>query len=149
MSNGIDNDPVQALLAQTSLKNTLFTSTSRYYGIDTTTLALPRGRSIVYLLRRFVPPPERFQLLQEHSVVQGTGWTISRASTGRPDAFLAFVRRQPRHASRGIATVGRVLRITLRGHQRKLAMNRGFYLTLMMGGFNASPVPAVIDDSLR
>ena len=31
-------DPVQAMLAQTSLKTTLFGSTSRYYGIDTTSI---------------------------------------------------------------------------------------------------------------
>ena len=29
MTNGMPTDPVQALLAQTSLKNTLFASTSR------------------------------------------------------------------------------------------------------------------------
>src|SRR5260370_14559412 len=65
------NDPVAALLAQTSLQNTLFTSTSRYYGLDTGTLNARAGKTIVYVLRRFVPPPENFQLLQEHTVVQG------------------------------------------------------------------------------
>jgi len=71
MSNSVQLDPVQALLAQTSLQRTLFASTSRYYGIETETLELLQGKSIVYLRRRFVPPPERFQMLQEHTVVQG------------------------------------------------------------------------------
>jgi nucleoid-associated protein YgaU len=73
MSNGnnVQNDPVQALLAQTSLQRTLFTATSRYYGIATQTLVLPDGATVVYLRRRFVPPPERFQVLQEHTVVHG------------------------------------------------------------------------------
>ena len=71
MTNNIQLDPVQALLSQTSLKNNLFTSTSRYYGLDTASLTLEGGKTIVYLLRRFVPQPERFQLLQQHTVVQG------------------------------------------------------------------------------
>lgn len=71
MNGNFQNDPVQALLAQTSLQNNLFASTSRYYGIATNTLSEPGGKTIVYILRRFVPPPENFQLLQEHTIVQG------------------------------------------------------------------------------
>lgn len=48
-----------------------FPPTSRYYNIDTTTLETPDGRTLIYLKRRFVPPPERFSLLQEYAVVQG------------------------------------------------------------------------------
>ena len=48
-----------------------FPPTSRYYNIETATLDTPDGRTIIYLKRRFVPPPERFSLLQEHMVVQG------------------------------------------------------------------------------
>ena len=70
MSNGIPTDPVQALLAQTSLQRNLFTATSRYYGIDTETLTTADGTTIVYLKRRFLPSPDRFQLLQEHTVTQ-------------------------------------------------------------------------------
>jgi len=71
MSDPLQNDPVAALLAQTSLSNTLFASTSRYFGISTATLDRPGGQTVVYLLRRFVPSPENFQILQEHTVVQG------------------------------------------------------------------------------
>ena len=60
------------MLAQTSLQNTLFAATSRYYGLDTETLDLPAGEHrSSYVLRRFLPAPESFQFLQEHTVVQG------------------------------------------------------------------------------
>ena len=71
MSNGFQQDPVQALLAQTSLKNTLFAAGSRYYGLDVNTFTQPDGKIVNYVLRRFVPQPERFQVVQEHTIVQG------------------------------------------------------------------------------
>lgn len=49
----------------------LFPPTSRYHGIETATLETSDGRTVIYLKRRFVPPPDRFALLQEHVVVQG------------------------------------------------------------------------------
>jgi hypothetical protein len=115
MSNGTQNDPVQALLAQTSLKNTLFAPTSRYYGIDTGTLDRPGGKTIVYVLRRFVPPPERFQLLQEHNVVQGDRLdNLAGQYLGDPALFwrLCDANRAMRPEEL-TETVGRVLRITL------------------------------------
>jgi hypothetical protein len=48
-----------------------FPPTSRYFNIETATVGTPAGRTVIYLRRRFVPPPERFSLLQEHVVVQG------------------------------------------------------------------------------
>jgi hypothetical protein len=49
----------------------MFSLNSRYYGIATTTLETSDGKKIVYVRRRFVPPPERFELLLEHAVTQG------------------------------------------------------------------------------
>jgi hypothetical protein len=63
-------DPVQAMMAQTSLKTTLFASTSRYYGIDTETI-VQDGAPVGYIKRRFLPQASRFQVIQEHSVIQG------------------------------------------------------------------------------
>lgn len=115
MNNDLSNDPVQALLAQTTLQNTLFAPGSRYYGIATATLALPNGDMAVYLLRRFVPPPERFQLLQEHNVVQGDRLdTLAAQYFG--DATLFWRLCDANRALRPedlTATAGRVLRITL------------------------------------
>lgn len=48
-----------------------FPPTSRYYGIETTTIEAPDGKTYAYLRRRFAPQPERFTTLQEHAVVQG------------------------------------------------------------------------------
>ncbi|MCK4787490.1 MAG: hypothetical protein KAV87_27275 [Desulfobacteraceae bacterium] len=48
-----------------------FPITSRYHRIETKTMQTVKGKTIVYLKRRFVPPPERFDLLQEHTVVEG------------------------------------------------------------------------------
>ena len=65
------NDPLQQLLAPAALKETLYPINSRYHGIGTATLQALDGRAIAYLRRRFVPQPESFALLQEHTVVQG------------------------------------------------------------------------------
>ncbi len=64
-------DPVQALLAQTSLQNTLFPSNSRYYGIATATLEKPGKPPVNYLLRRFVPLASSFQTVEQHTVIAG------------------------------------------------------------------------------
>jgi hypothetical protein len=68
--NTIPTDPVQALLGQTALKNSLFIATSRYFGLEPLTIKL-QGRTYIYLPRRFVPLPSQFQLVDEHTVVQG------------------------------------------------------------------------------
>lgn len=115
MSNGVQTDPVQALLAQTALQRTLFSATSRYYGIETQTLGLPQGRTIIYLRRRLVPPPERFQLLQEHTVVQGDRLdNLAAQYLGDPTLFwrLCDANRAMRPEEL-TETVGRKLRITL------------------------------------
>jgi hypothetical protein len=78
-------------------------------------LTTPDGRTIVYLRRRFVPPPDRFALLQEHTVTEGERldnlaahylgdaevfWRLCDANGAmRPDELTE--------------TVGRKLRITL------------------------------------
>src|SRR5215510_14790935 len=49
----------------------MFPATSRYFGIETTTIETSDGKVHAYLRRRFIPQPERFTTLQEYSVVQG------------------------------------------------------------------------------
>lgn len=115
--NGTSNpqtDPVAAMLAQTSLKTTLFAPTSRYYGLDTATIVIG-GRRVRYVLRRFVPPPERFVPLQEHTVVQGDRLdNVTAQYLGDPTLFwrICDANRAMRPWSL-TATVGRKLRITL------------------------------------
>lgn len=115
MSNGVQTDPVQALLAQTALQRTLFSATSRYYGIGTDTLNLPQGRTIIYLQRRFVPPPEGFQVLQEHIVVQGDRLdNLAAQYLGDPTLFWRICDANRAMRPEDLtATAGRKLLITL------------------------------------
>ena len=60
----------------------------------------PTGETIVYLRRRFVPQPERFALLREHTVTAGRpAGQRRRAVPRRSGAVLAHLRRQPRAAA--------------------------------------------------
>jgi hypothetical protein len=92
-----------------------FPPTSRYYGIETATLEMPDGRVVVYLRRRFVPSPDRFALLQEHTVTQGERLdNITAHYLGDPEQFwrVADANRamDPNDLTR---VIGRRLRITL------------------------------------
>lgn len=49
----------------------MFTPTSRYYGLPTKTRALPDGRTVVYVARRFVPHPEDLSQVGTHLVAPG------------------------------------------------------------------------------
>lgn len=117
MNDGLSNpqtDPVAAMLAQTSLKTTLFAPSSRYYGLETKTLDI-EGRPVAYLARRFVPQPEQFALLQLHTVTQGQRLdSIAAHYLGDPTLFwqLCDANRAMR-PDELTETVGRALRITL------------------------------------
>jgi hypothetical protein len=107
-------DPLQALL-QGPAKPNLFPPNSRYAGIDTGTLKTVDGKTIVYVRRRFVPPPERFALLQEYTVVQGDRLdNLAAKFVGDPELFWqicdANAAMQPEELTE---IVGRTLRITL------------------------------------
>ncbi len=108
------NDPMQAIL-QLSAKATLFPANSRYHGIDTATLETVEGKKIIYLRRRFVPPPERFALLQEHTVTQGDRLdNLTAQYLGDPEQFWrlcdANAAMDPNELTENI---GNKLRITL------------------------------------
>lgn len=64
-------NPLQTMLQQTGQATVAFPATSRYYGIATAKLETATGDPLVYVGRRLVPPPERFYLLQEHTVTEG------------------------------------------------------------------------------
>jgi len=115
--NGTQNpntDPVQAMLAQTSLKTTLFAPTSRYYGIDTTPIDVDH-RPVLYLLRRFIPQPERFALIQEHTVTQAERLdNVTARYLGDPALFWRICdANRAMRPDELTETVGRKLRITL------------------------------------
>lgn len=108
-------DPLQALLAPSSISSTLYPINSRYNGIETATFEATDGRTIAYLKRRFVPAPESFALLEEHTVIQGDRLdNIAARYLGDPEQFWRIC-----DANRAIRpeelteTTGRKLRITL------------------------------------
>ena len=106
-------DPLQNLLG--ALKPSQFPANSRYVTTQTATLETPDGRVVVYLRRRFVPPPERFALLQEHFVIQGDRLdNITARYIGDPERFWqvcdANGAMQPDELTE---EPGRALRITL------------------------------------
>jgi hypothetical protein len=115
MTSLLDLDPVQAMLAQTALKRTLFASTSRYYGLDTATLARAGHSPIVYVRRRFLPSPAQFQTIEEHAVIQGERLDTI-AAQHLADAALFWRLCDANRAMRPAEltdTIGRRLRITL------------------------------------
>lgn len=92
-----------------------FPPTSRYYGIDTATLKSKDGRTVAYVRRRFLPPSERFALVQEHSVSEGERLDqIAAKYLSDPEAFWrladANAAMRPEELTE---TIGRRLRITL------------------------------------
>lgn len=65
------NDPLKALLDAGVLQTSPFPPNSRYHGLQVAELAGPDGEPLVYVTRRFVPPPERLAVVQEHTTRQG------------------------------------------------------------------------------
>jgi hypothetical protein len=92
-----------------------FPPSSRYHGIATKLHVTPDGRTVVYLARRFVPPPGRFTLLREHPVVQGDRLdNVTARHLGDPELFWRVA--DANNAMRPdelTEEVGRRLRITL------------------------------------
>jgi hypothetical protein len=92
-----------------------FPQTSRYYNFETATLETPDGRMIIYLKRRFVPPPENFSLLQEHVVVEGDRLdNVTARYLGDPEQFWRICdANRAMRPDELTETIGRRLRITL------------------------------------
>lgn len=93
----------------------LFPPSSRYFNSETATLDLGGGRQVIYLKRRFVPPPDRFILLRVHEVVQGDRLdNVTARYLTDPEQFWRVC-----DANRAMrpddltAEIGRRLRITL------------------------------------
>jgi hypothetical protein len=92
-----------------------FPPTSRYAAVEMTTLEDAAGNTIIYLRRRFVPPPERFSLLQEHVVKQGERLdNITARYLDDPEQFWRVCdANRAMRPDELTETVGRRLRITL------------------------------------
>jgi hypothetical protein len=97
------------------MTNSLFPPTSRYAPVRTATIEMPDGRTIAYLTRRFVPPADRFALLQEHVVTEGDRLdNITATYLGDPEQFWRLCDANNAMRPEALtATIGRRLRITL------------------------------------
>jgi hypothetical protein len=79
---------LQSLLQFTGLKAGAFPPNSRYRSVDTATLVTAIGQTIVYLRRRFVPPPDRLAPVQVHTVTQGERLdNVAAQFLGDPELF--------------------------------------------------------------
>jgi hypothetical protein len=91
-----------------------FPITSRYYGIDTAKLETATGKTIAYLRRRFIPPPERFALLVEHTVTEGDRLdNVTARYLGDPEQFWRIADANNAMHPDALTTIGSKLRITL------------------------------------
>lgn len=81
-------DIAQAMLQQTGLRASPFSSSSRYYSIATTTMINNNGEEIVFLKRRFLPQPDNFYVLQQHTIKEGERLdNITNQYYGDPERF--------------------------------------------------------------
>jgi hypothetical protein len=95
------------------------------------------GRPIAYLRRRFIPQPEQFSLLMEHTVVQGD----------RLDNVVAQYLGDPEQFWRVADAIVCGLPF-LEAFKECSFMLRGIYLTLMIGPVVPVPVPKIVMDAL-
>lgn len=108
------NDPLQNLLEQAGAAPAAFPPSSRYHGSAIAKLTSGAGRPIAYLRRRLVPPPERFALLEEHTVTAGERLDhIAARYLGDPEQFWRICDANGAIRPNELLEPGRHLRITL------------------------------------
>jgi len=93
----------------------MFPPTSRYANVETAELEIGPGRTVNYLRRRFMPQPDRFVLLLEHTVVDGDRLdNLTARYLGDPEQFWRVADANGAMRPEELTeTVGRRLRITL------------------------------------
>ena len=109
------SDQLEALLQQTGSVATAFPPSSRYNQTPVASLTMADGTEVAYLRRRFVPPPENFALLQEHTVTEGERLDhIAARYLGDPEQFWVLCDANGAiRPNELIEPVGRRIRITL------------------------------------
>ena len=81
-------DPFQSLLLAANLPKHNLPLTSRYYYTETALMDGPDSEPIIYLRRRFVPPPGLYFSQQAHKVIQGERLdNITAQYLGDPEQF--------------------------------------------------------------
>ena len=80
-------NPLEALLLVGAAASR-FPPNSRYHGVATASHALPDGRQVAYLRRRFVPQPEALALLYTVRVKEGDRLdNLAATHLGDPELF--------------------------------------------------------------
>jgi len=106
---------LDAILAQAGVTVPRFPPNSRYQSTPTSALIRQDGRAVIFLRRRFVPPPDLLSQLREHTVVQGDRLdNLAAAHLGDPE--LSWQLCDANRAMRPdelTEIIGRRLRITL------------------------------------
>ncbi|MDF3308904.1 hypothetical protein P3H15_28215 [Rhodococcus sp. T2V] len=108
-------DPVQAFLQAASLELAAFPPGSRYQGIPIGRWTAADGRTVVFVRRRTVPPPDRFVTLRLHTVVEGDRLdNLAATHLGDPQQYWRLCDANgAMRPDELIDTIGRALRITL------------------------------------
>ena len=92
----------------------MFSITSRYQGLPTATLALPDGRKVVYVRRRFVPRPEDLTQTGEHVLKPGERLdSVAFKELGDAELFWRIADANRAVDPDDLITPGRRLRVTL------------------------------------
>lgn len=108
-------DAIQAFMQANALTPPAFASGSRYFGLPTAQLVRPDGRAVVFVRRRFLPPPEDFALLRTVGVVAGDRLdNLAAQHLGDPEQWwrLCDANRAMRPEAL-VADVGATLAVTL------------------------------------
>ena len=92
-----------------------FTANSRYRDVPTVTVQMPDGTSVTYLKLRIVPPPEVFETIQEHKIVERDRLdNLAAKYLGDPELFWRLCDANGAiRPDELIETIGRRIRITL------------------------------------
>jgi hypothetical protein len=91
-----------------------FPPTSRYYQLPVATLMRSDGTFVSYVRRRFVPDPERFVTLTQHTVAEGERLDrITNQYLGDPLQFWRIADANGVLRPEDLEDAGRVVRITL------------------------------------
>jgi len=107
-------DPLRAILGGDPHKPQAFPATSRYATTGTATLKTADGRTVVYLMRRFVPAPGRFVTIREYTVAQGDRLdNITARFLGDPEQFWQICDANGVLQAEELEPIGRQIRITL------------------------------------
>lgn len=109
------SNPLQVILQQAGLKPNYFSPTSRYFNLETKILESGTQSNIAYVKRRFIAPPEHFQLLQEHKVNEGERMDhIANQYLGDPEQFWRICDANAAMDPNDLTdTIGGTIRITL------------------------------------